>query len=67
MQNAVSTDKGFARIPSLDELAAQYTSSKDLSSLLKDTQVPSHSLTGLQLYHHLGIKLTAGCVGCRQL
>ena len=38
LQNAVSTDKGFARVPSLDELAATYTSSKDLKGLLKDTQ-----------------------------
>ena len=37
-QNAISEDKGFARVPSLDELAAQYTSSKDVKSLLKNTQ-----------------------------
>ena len=70
LQNAVSTDKGFARIPSLDELAAQYTSSKDLSSLLKNTKVRPLScaclLAGAACLQHLADPLLCPACACLQ-
>ena len=46
LENAVTQDKGFARIPSLDEFASKFSTSKDLTTLMKDAQVqcaPDHA------------------------
>ena len=63
LENAVTQDKGFARIPSLDEFASQFSTSKDLKTLVKDAQV---SLCEIEESIRRGSCCTRACQGDRK-
>ena len=50
LEDAVTSDKGFARLPSLDEFASQFSTSKDLKTLLKDAQVSKQGMGRANLH-----------------